>query len=448
MKRAAIGVLLTLTLAGCSDEDSGTNVSGAGWVEIGSEPQGARIFVDGKDRHKLTPDTIRGLSGRHDVSAFIDSAGARYGFMINLDVQPDSIIRFNGPLMLSRCSNTCGALKTHTPNRIFFSRSAAGPLLYTDGSGTGLRWPATTSNSYASIGAPLFAGIMLGADTVSLGIYDLTYYAGRPFPQVQVATNLFTLRQSYWLLPPMLQTTTVRGIEITENVVASPNVDDVLVVKLVFRNITNKAAYRAADPLVPPNGFTFDRVYVGFGLDADIGTSTDDLFSYDPDLNAIFMYDAAFQESTFNGAANTQPGLVGLRILDAPGAARRVLNGWPSTVAGVTGDWKAGLVTERLGHSMLSGRLAFAPDHADDTIGHMPGSNPADYRISVSAGPVTLAPGDSTFLTVAIALADPAAGTFTSGTIVTSGDPKTVDRTIMKVAATLRQRLLAAEALR
>jgi hypothetical protein len=294
MKRAAIGVLLAIALAGCNDENSGTNVSGAGWIEIGSEPQGARIFVDGKDRHKLTPDTIRGLSGRHDVSAFIDSAGSRYGFMINLDVQPDSIIRFNGPLMLSRCGATCGSLKTHVPNRIFFSRSAAGPLLYTDGSGTGLRWPSTTSNGYASIGAPLFAGIMLGADTVSLGIYDLTYYAGRPFPQLQVANNAFSLRQSYWLLPPMLQSLTVRGIEITEHVMASSQVEDVLVVKLVFRNITNKPAYRAADPLMPQGGFTFASVYVGFGLDADIGVSTDDLFSYDPDLNAIFMYDAAF----------------------------------------------------------------------------------------------------------------------------------------------------------
>jgi hypothetical protein len=417
-------------------------------VEIGSEPQGARIFVDGKDRHKLTPDTIRGLSGRHDVSAFIDSAGARYGFMINLDVRPDSIIRFNGPLMLSRCAATCGALKNHTPNRIFFSRSAAGPLLYTDGSSSGLRWPSTTPNGYASIGAPLFAGIMVGADTVALGIYDLTYYAGRPFPQVQTANNLFTMRQSYWLLPPVLQSLTVRGIEISEEVIASSLVEDVLVVKLVFRNITNKPAYRAADPLMPPGGFTFDRVYIGFGLDGDIGVSTDDLFSYDPDQNAIFMYDAAFLESSFSGAANTQPGLIGLRILDAPAAARRVLNGWPSTVAGVSGDWKAGLANEPLGHSLLSGRLAFAPDHTDDTIGHMPGSNPADYRISVSAGPLTLPPGDSTFLTVAIALADPVQGTFTSGTIVNSGDPKTVDRTIMRVAAALRQKLQAADAVR
>jgi hypothetical protein len=125
-----------------------------------------------------------------------------------------------------------------------------------------------------------------------------------------------------------------------------------------------------------------------------------------------------------------------------------VLNGWPSTIAGVQGDWKAGQITETLGYSLMSGRLAYAPDHIDDTIGHLPNSSPADYRISVSAGPITLAPGDSTFLTVAIALAEPVAGTFTSGTLVPSGDPKVPDRTIMKVAATLRQRLVAAEALR
>jgi hypothetical protein len=125
--------------------------------------------------------------------------------------------------------------------------------------------------------------------------------------------------------------------------------------------------------------------------------------------------------------------------------ARRVLNGWPSTISGQTGDWKAGTLTEPLGYSFLSGRLAYSPDNTDDTIGHMPGSTPSDYRMSVSAGPITLAPGDST---LAVALADPAPGTFTSGTIISSGDPKTNDRPIMRVADLLRQRLIAAEALR
>ena len=48
MKRAVLGALLVLAVAACNEADSGTNVPGAGWVEIGSEPQGARIFVDGK----------------------------------------------------------------------------------------------------------------------------------------------------------------------------------------------------------------------------------------------------------------------------------------------------------------------------------------------------------------------------------------------------------------
>ncbi len=448
MRRATSVVVLLLSLAACSDEDSGTNVQGAGYIEIASDPQGAKLFVDGADRHKVTPDTLRGLSGRHDISAYLDSAGGRYGFLISLDVRPDSIYRFSGPLMLSRCGSACGVIKSHTPNRIVFSRSASGPLLYTDGSGTGLRWPSTTTNTYASIGAPLFAGLMGGRDTVALGVYDLTYYAGRPFPEVIVANNLFSLKQTYWLLPPALQALTVRGLEISEQVIAASTVDDVLVVRLVYRNITNRPAYRAADPLMPSGGLAFDRVYIGFAVDGDIGTSTDDLFSYDPDLNTVFMYDASFEETAFAGGAAAKPGLVGLRILDAPAGARRVLNGWPSTISGIQGDWKAGTITETLGYSMLSGRLAYTPDHIDDTIGHLPNSNPSDYRVSVSVGPITLAPGDSTFLTVAIALADPAAGTFTPGTIVPSGDPKVIDRAIMKVAATLRQRLIAAEALR
>ncbi|HSL70136.1 MAG TPA: hypothetical protein VK864_07820, partial [Longimicrobiales bacterium] len=241
---------------------------------------------------------------------------------------------------------------------------------------------------------------------------------------------------------------TVRGVQVSETVVASQSVEDLIVIRLVFRNVTNLPSYQAVDPLMPAGGLRFDQVYVGFALDGDIGTSSDDLFSYDPDRNTVFMYDAAFVENAFVSGASTRPGLVGLRILDAPAGARMVLNGWPSTIGPVSGDWRAGFQSEPIGHAMLSGQIAHNPDHPNNTIGHLPGVQAADYRISVSAGPITLAPGDSTFLTVAVALADPAPGTFTSGTVVSSGDPTAVGRAIMLVAEPLRQRLQAAEALR
>lgn len=434
----------------CRAEDAPLTPGGPGYLEIDSDPRGAAIFVDGQDRRRVTPDTLHGLAGLREITVRRDSAGAVYGYQIQLRISQDSVVRINGPLTLGRCDQQCALVSEHTTSRVRFSRAPAGPLFYRDGTGEGVFWPSDTNNSYTSTGVPVFAALLDGQTPIALGIYDYAFLAGRPFPTVSNTAGAFSLSQSFWVIPPVsvLGLPTVRGLEVREEVIGTPGLDDLVVLRLVFRNISNRPAYQASDPYAPASGFRFQDAFLGFALDPDIGAAEDDLFTYDPELNAVIAYDAAFREDAFQGISNAAPGLVGLRLLDAPAGTRRILNGWPRQVAAGAGDWAAGTATESNGWIILSGTNAYSPDHPDNTIGHLPGNTANDHRIAVSAGPLTLAPGDSVVIRVALAFAAPATGTFTSGTAVDSGDPTASTRTIMQIAAPLRARLRAAEAVR
>ncbi|HEY8509709.1 MAG TPA: hypothetical protein VIL32_15200, partial [Steroidobacteraceae bacterium] len=103
------------------------------------------------------------------------------------------------------------------------------------------------------------------------------------------------------------------------------------------------------------------------------------------------------------------------------------------------GDWAAGTLSERGGYSMLSGLRALQPDHPGQFIGHVP-SAAGDYRMLVGAGPVTLEPGDSTAIMVAVIIAPPVEGEFTSGEAVPPGTPDATDRQILRIAGTLLER--------
>lgn len=443
-------LVLLVALTACREADAPLSpVSGNGYLQVSSDPAGATIFIDGQDRHKVTPDTVHGVYGRHTIQVQMDSAGNRYSYTVQLDLHPDSVVRVDGPLMLARCTDRCAANDLHTPHRMRFGRSASGPLFYSSTTNRGLVWPWASGNSYSANGLPVF-GAQLGSSPVSLGLYDLTYLVGRPFPRTTVGADWFSLRQSFWVLPPtqLMQLATVRGLEVQEEVIGRSSTNDVLVLRIVFRNVTHLPSYQATDPFMPPGGMRMNRAYLGFAMDADIGESADDLFSYVPALDALIVYDARFAESGFAQGYNVKPGLLGLRLLDAPAGTRRILNGWPSIVNGGFTDYWAGTSGEANGYELLAGRLAHAPNHSSETMGHLPGSTAADYRIAVSAGPVDLAPGDSAAITVAVAIAEPASGTFTTGTVVESGEPTVADRAITRIAAALLDKLRAAASLR
>ena len=448
-----VGVVAAI---GCREADRPSGPVYGGWVAVDSDPRGARIYVDGKMRTQLTPDTLRDVPiGRREIGARLDSAGVPYSFAALVDVPNEGTVDVLGPLLIRCVSDGCfrAFTKHRTVNTIRFAASPTGHLFYIDGSGGGLFWPSGTPNSYVAGGGAAFAGEWSATSAhVAFGPYPavdvvgniIAYLTGRPAQQVDDSHTGLSLRQTAWVVPPGSYAlyNTVRGLEIEQEVIGRPSLEGVLLVRLTYRNISDRPAYRRVDPQ-PAEGVTYTKAYIGFALDVDIGESTDDLVSYDPDLGLVFAYDAHFRENDFQGGWAQRPGLVGVRVLEAPPGVTPMLSAWPRSA-----DWLPGTVGESTGWGWLAGQQDDSkyPRHPDERIGYAP-TAPDDYRILVSAGPLRLAPGDSATLTVAVVIAEPQPGTFVSGQAVTPGDPLDPNRQILQVAEGLRQLAIAAEEL-
>lgn len=451
-------------VSGCREADRPAGPVFGGLVAVDSDPRGAVIYVDRERRAQTTPDTLDDVpAGQRVIEAWRDTAGVSYGFAMRVSVPREGLVEVSGPL-LARCFDAgCFAdiLERYTVNSVRFAATPTGRLFYEDGFGGGLYWPSTTANSYLSTGGPIFAGVWdLTSSAVAMSpyayeddafnIYD--YLAGRPVPRIEQTGEQFSLQQSTWVLPPgtLVMPATVRGLEITQQVIGRADLDGVLVVRLTFRNITNDPMYGRMDPM-PEGGVTYTDAYIGFVLDPDIGEgeeegAEDDHVSYDPNLGLVFAYDSNFREAGFSAGWADRPGLVGVRLLEAPQGTNQLLTAWPALA-----DWYSGAIVrvpESAGWWWLAGQQqqqfgSSYPDHPDGRIGYAPAGK-ADYRIAVSAGPLTLAPGDSARLTVAVVIAEPQPGTFTPGQAMPPGDPLDTSRPIYRVAEALRQRAIAA----
>src|SRR5690606_35539959 len=256
--------------AGCREADRPSGPVLGGWVAVDSDPRGARIFVDGQSRTQVTPDTLRDVSvGRRDIGAQLDSAGVPYGFTAVVDVPDEGTVDVFGPLLIRCASDGCFRTftKYRTVNTIRFATTPTGHLFYIDGTGGGLYWPSGTQNSYVAGGGAAFAGVWSASSAqVALGPYAFgdgfgniaAYLTGRPAPEVEETSLGFSLRQTAWVVPPGSFTvfSTVRGLEIEQEVVGRPSLDGVLLVRLTYRNITDQPAYRVVDPQ-PEEGVTY-----------------------------------------------------------------------------------------------------------------------------------------------------------------------------------------------
>ncbi|HEX9109470.1 MAG TPA: hypothetical protein VF832_19650, partial [Longimicrobiales bacterium] len=298
--------------------------------------------------------------------------------------------------------------------------------------------------SYASAGAPIFVSFPVGAANgvdVALGIYPFSItipplWAGRPAPRDSASAGRLVVHQTTWLVPPAVLASSwvPRGLQIEQRIVGVDAVQGVLAVRVVFRNISATALYRAIDPVVAAQGITYDKAYVGWGLDADIGAlggTIDDLYTFDPTLQMAVLYDAPMQEPGFSGP----PALVGLRMLQPPaGAATVALTAWQAG-ADVVGTDAAGVGWSAYTVAGKPGAVVWTP----------PPSQPGDWRIGVAAGPLRLAPGDSAAFTVAVVIAPPVPGTYSAGTVMWPGDPTDAARPFNAMAAGLYQRARSAQ---
>ena len=163
-------LLLSLLAAGCRD---GTG-PGTGRAFVQSDPPGARILVDGRSTNRITPDTIHGLNGQHELIVALDSGRWSYRYGARINVSDDSIASVNGPVVL-RCGRpSCYRDLRASPTPLFesyrLSINALGTFFLEDGTADGLTWPFTTNNSYVSTGMPMFAARLTNGDTVALGI--------------------------------------------------------------------------------------------------------------------------------------------------------------------------------------------------------------------------------------------------------------------------------------
>lgn len=452
--RSLTFLCVVLLVAGCREDDDLVGETGGSRAFVVSDPQGARILVDERETSRFTPDTIRGLSGQRTITTRFDTANATYGYSALVTFTGnDTTVDIAGPL-LYRCDQTLcyqNAFLHHAANRVRFANNPVGVQFLEDGTGgQGLLWPSVSNNGYVSGAMPLFAGMMLG-DTVSLGAYDTPYLAGRPAPTVTQSGDSVAIRQTTWVLPPppLLQFVTVRGLAIDQHVIATQRTDDVVAIRLVFRNITGEPLYQLVDPhpMIPASGVTISNAFIGFLLDPDIGDAQDDWISYDPELDLVFAYDGRFSETNFGSGFNLKPGLVGLRVLERPEGSnvRVALNGYARSTD-YSADWKAGTITEGAGWLILSGTRSYQPDDPSRWIGHLPPET-GDMRLTVTAGPLDLAPGDSAAITIAIVMAEPAQDTFTSGNLQDPGNPTDPSRQLLRIAANLLERARAADAL-
>ena len=443
-RRIALFCMITL-LAGCREGDGPADPSITdAQVYLTSSPNGADISIDNRATGQTTPDTVGLRRGDRAIALRLDTAGLTYSYGFILQVEDtDSVPLVEVPLGLQCLTSggTCfqGARRHHDAAGIRFATSAVGSLFHWGGSGSGIFWPSSLQNSYASAGMPMFAAIADG-DTLSLGMYDQSMLVGRPLPQATTAAGEFRLEQQAWILPPpssLVRATALRGILIEEEVVARDDTEGVLLVRLTFRNVSDDPLVHRYAPRIPDAPVTYTDAWIGFALDPDIGSAGDDWLSYDVDTNTVFAYDSDFL-APFAGSEGNAPGLLGMRVLESPPGTGVMLNSWYNDF-----DWSAGRPGEQAGYGVLSGTREFGPEHPHPQIGHMP-AVPGDLRMSVAAGPLTLAPGDDAQIVVAVAIAAPAAP-FTSGEVLAPGDPLDSGRALNSVAANLYARMLAAE---
>lgn len=451
MRNKKIIVAIVIMLSGCREADGPLGGSN-GQLLVDSDPQGARIFLDGSDTGLLTPDTIVGIGGVHDVVAVLTAGAVQYSYGAHVVIQGSEPFRLTGPLT-ARCGATGdNSSLCYLRNRAGYSAgnmtvslNALGAMLLEDGNGQGLQWPQGTSDTYVSNAMPMIAA-KVGGKAVSIGMYDITTLAGRPSLVVTNSNGELRSDQKTWIVPiSSSQTlTTIRGIEIREQMLIDPAYPDIALIKLTYRNITNSPAYQKVDARgasLGTEGLTYEDVYLGFGMDADIGTADDDVMSYDPVLHAVFTYDSNFNDSRLNSGAATSPGIVGLRMLSAPSGAPIILNGYGAQGAsGSSSDWHAATLDEPIGWGVMSGTAAYLPDDPDPTIG-MVVTGESDVRMLVSAGPYVLRPAEELSIVVAVALASPVPGTFTSSTTFAPGSPRDASRPILATAAALRKKL-------
>lgn len=219
------------------------------------------------------------------------------------------------------------------------------------------------------------------------------------------------------------------GLEVKITYYLPQQFPNTLFARFDVTNISDQADYRRVHPQVPATGFTLQNVYLTPMLDPDIGNRVgnidepgDDAATFFPAEGIAVAYDQNFFGRNWTAPYRSQPGLVGLKVVSTDaGAAKGVLFTEDSLL-----EWDE-RGEELNSHSVISagrnGAALVAGCRDLNTALVCSSESPDDVRMGWSVGPIaSLAPGQTRTLTIAIALAPPAGGQFTSETNLNPGN--------------------------
>ena len=456
----------------------------------------AMVIIDGAVADSVTApdDTVKDFArGTHEFEAHLDIDYLVSHFTTNID--PNSTIQVLPIRQAGSCRifqydpDFCemGTLAKPDPrNRIYFKNSRlfcpAGDFgefctFFTDAGLIGASWPVdtfeTSKNEYIAHGKLLIGATGANAKAVATAFYDAGDYAPRVRHHVDPADSS-VFQSTVWTdvrhvplfpeeqgaLAAVDRPDNLLGLSVRTTYQLSATHKNALFIRFDVTNISDSADYRRLHPAVPVGGFTITKVYLAPVLDVDVGgvrtiagltfnDTNDDNGTYFPADSLVMAYDQAFfvPPELFGGGYSTKPGVVGIRLLEAPaGAIARglILDRNTNLTYGLTTAKKT--LEDSTYRVISAGRIGDRPNcttGAEAMVCFENGNGEAahDVRIGWSLGEIaSIAPGQTVTLQIAILFAKPAPATFTSGTGIApdNANLNSTSRLIYPVSGLLR----------
>lgn len=320
---------------------------------------------------------------------------------------------------------------------------------YAAGDQVGMSWPNDSSANEYIGHAKLLIGAIMGAnspagaegDTIATALFDPGDYSPRvrlhhiPGDSSRWQAEVWTDARHIPLFPntqgtlgPTDRVNNNLGLSVRTTYYLPAAYRNALFVRFDIANISAEPDYRRVHPEEPATGHTVNQVFLAPMFDPGIGfvpnsaageeEAIDDNVTMFPAENLIVAYDQRFSVPTFGRGYATKPGLVGVQLLAAPSGttARGILLTRTNAL-----QYQPAAREDTTYAIIAGGRAAPLPSacvvRTEALVCSPEGAH--DPKMGWSVGPIpSIAPGTSVSLTIAILVAPPTPGTFTSGTDV------------------------------
>ncbi|NUQ19443.1 MAG: hypothetical protein HOQ09_00610 [Gemmatimonadaceae bacterium] len=442
------------------------------------------VVMDGVDTVRIPEDSLVGLArGSHALTALLDVA--YLPTRMSGTVSPSgSRMTVTVPLpgscrIYAWDSAFCGshsAVLWRGHQRTYCPANDFGDFCswFADSYQLGLSWPADAADNQYLGHARLLVGAVLGADapmsrsgdTLAMALFRGGDYAPRvrlhPVAtdtsrwQGEVVTDMRRMPMAGSASPVLNADDRAGdnfGLAVRTTYSLPAGMPNAILVRFDVTNVSASADYRRVHPEEPATGHTLHDVYLAPTLAPTIacngatgcsaGEDRDDNATMISPDSLLVAWDQEFSVPEFSSGYATAPALLGLRLIEGPAgtSAKGVIFD-----GGITPDFLTA-ANEHDSYRLLSagraGMVSGCSDYAPDAFVCAPETR-SDIRMGWSVGPIaSLAPGESTHLTVAILFADPKSGSFVTGTSVAPGNTSAAafsdtTRAIWSISAKLR----------